>query len=928
MLAILLVLSGVLRLSLAVVTLQIPLQDQLPLIARLNQAYYWTFSADSFSTSTNEPVVYSSSTLPRWLSFDGSSRTFHGTPTSSDEGTPQITLWASDGISNVSCTFTICASSFPSPLMKIPLDQQFSSVVTNPSLSSVFSLAENSALATGNPSLRVPPGWSFSVGLDEDTFTSPNSLYYYAILSDGGPLPDWVEFNPNTVTFDGHAPHSDALPTPYKLPIAIHASDQAQYSAQVTYFDIVIADHELSANSSLPTLNITASSPFNITLASSADFSGILVDGNPIQTSNITSLSVDVSSYANWLSYDEPSRTLYGQLPANFQLPNNAEPTLPAAVSTNFNQTVLTNVSLNLVSSYFSETDLGDIEANPGSSVTFSLKQFVRNISDPADANTTASYFPSDARNYLAFDAGTSLLTGRIPSNSSIAETVVTFAAYSATSHSTSHAILRIVSPENTKAKSDAGKAAVTERVKIILAVVFGIIGLILVLGLLLALVRHYSKVRDSAVTGEEGTRAWTDDERKWYGLDPKTHPNTAKESLEYMPRSYVSTSQQLVQEKFGLGLQRLTPSASLSRVAGAPSRLMKKGDFLGKIKQTARIVSDKYRRKPVRPVISRPMGLAKDEEHTHVDGLPFEGDFNDIIRQVSEHNIPDHRVFYRPVNTLPSFTMSSSPSISTADRSIPRRRADFAPPRPSPIPQQPAPAVTRQTDDKSTIRASVQSEQSAISEQTLPEENVVAHLKPFTHSARVPVPKSASTSANGSGGLEAGKRIVSQTANLLSPNGIDGRASVEDLRLGMHYVRSLGEGDSTKVRSTSDKSFVSLMSSNLGRGPNGETRSRILVRVGERFKFRVPLESLEHARKRLQAKTMTGHALPEFLDVELKGHDGPNSRRVVEFSGLPRTADVGEIQVGIFVFNSNDCLAQVVVEVLGKNKRSPPMTA
>ncbi len=53
--------------------------------------------ADTFSDPENDPLTYSASNMPGWLSFDGTTRTFSGTPTA--EGTHYITVTASDAVS-------------------------------------------------------------------------------------------------------------------------------------------------------------------------------------------------------------------------------------------------------------------------------------------------------------------------------------------------------------------------------------------------------------------------------------------------------------------------------------------------------------------------------------------------------------------------------------------------------------------------------------------------------------------------------------------------------------------------------------------------------------------------------------------------------------------------------------------------------------
>jgi len=70
-----------------------------------------TFASDAFtdidSTLTYTATLADGSPLPAWLSFDGSTRTFSGTPTNADAGTLTIKVTASDSSLSVSDSFTL-----------------------------------------------------------------------------------------------------------------------------------------------------------------------------------------------------------------------------------------------------------------------------------------------------------------------------------------------------------------------------------------------------------------------------------------------------------------------------------------------------------------------------------------------------------------------------------------------------------------------------------------------------------------------------------------------------------------------------------------------------------------------------------------------------------------------------------------------------
>ena len=62
-------------------------------------------------------------------------------------------------------------------------------------------------------------------------------------------------------------------------------------------------------------------------------------------------------------------------------------------------------------------------------------------------------------------------------------------------------------------------------------------------------------------------------------------------------------------------------------------------------------------------------------------------------------------------------------------------------------------------------------------------------------------------------------------------------------------------------------------------------------------------------------------------MQVELKGFGGKSDeKKSVEFFGVPTEGDIGELHVGVFNVEGGECLARVVVEVVARGKKTPPM--
>ena len=99
-------------------------ENQAPIVANSipNQSttagvgYNFPFAQNTFSDPDGDALVYTASlangsALPLWLSFDGPSRTFSGTPGPTDVGTVEIRVTASDGSLSISDQFNLSVAS-------------------------------------------------------------------------------------------------------------------------------------------------------------------------------------------------------------------------------------------------------------------------------------------------------------------------------------------------------------------------------------------------------------------------------------------------------------------------------------------------------------------------------------------------------------------------------------------------------------------------------------------------------------------------------------------------------------------------------------------------------------------------------------------------------------------------------------------------
>lgn len=453
-----------------------PIEGQLPLIARIDQPYSWSFSPSTFAS----PGV-SAERLPSWLSLNNF--TFSGTPSANDEGSNDVIL-SSGGTSD---EFSICVTHFPAPVLQVPLEKQF--ISGNPSFSSVFFLNPNSALAGPRPAVRVPLHWSFSIGLDGGTFSNPGGeLFYYALQANGSSIPPWLTFNGDTITFDGVAKAQEGD----RFELMLIASDQAGYSAEQLPFDLIIASHELSYVSTpvLP-INVTQGEDVNFNFQDNDwVFEGIRLDNSSIHADNISSIQVDTSGLS-WLDYN--SFTLHGSSSdsgASYMLPINL---------TALNQTLLTNISLVVYPSYFSASELPNELVDPGSEFSFSLDSYLSQDHQLQghDIDISASFSPNTTSSFLSFSDNT--IEGSVPMNPGSSHANVTFTAYDHTLHISSHASLYISFRD---ASNDAASLSSNEHKQSILGIGVGVsvIAGIVLLALLMAAIRKWCRVRDTVV--------------------------------------------------------------------------------------------------------------------------------------------------------------------------------------------------------------------------------------------------------------------------------------------------------------------------------------------------------------------------------------------------------------------------------------------
>ena len=285
-----LVLVSLFAFSSAAPTLNYPIQDQLPLVARIDKAYSWSIYQDTFTT-TSGSLNYTTSALPAWLSFDPVSLAFYGSPGTSDAGEITITVSATDGTVTED-SFTILVTNNDGPGVHRGFDTQ----IGNPALHNF-----NTATALpSNDGVLLHPYYSFSMGFQQSTFRPgydavKRDIFYSAYLRGMTELPSWLNFDNRTVTFSGVAPNEGTYT------VVVTGSDYWGYSAIQNGFTIQVSTAYVDVPEHAGVGNITTVAGTNVDFK--LDLSSVNVNGDKVADSSDLDVSVDLEGM-EWLTFD------------------------------------------------------------------------------------------------------------------------------------------------------------------------------------------------------------------------------------------------------------------------------------------------------------------------------------------------------------------------------------------------------------------------------------------------------------------------------------------------------------------------------------------------------------------------------------------------------------------------------------------------
>ena len=279
----------------ALPSVNLPINAQVPPVARVSKSFNFTFSESTFVSSASS-INYALSSSARWLNLDSPSRTLSGTPNPEDAGSVTANLVATDDTGSTSMLVTLVVSAELGPGLGAPLENQLSAHGPSSSADS-FILLHSS---------------SISLAFLPDTFTNTNDkTTYYAICANNTPLPSWLSFNPIDLAFSGTTPESTSpVELSQTFGIKLIASDVVGFAGAIATFEFVIKSHLFTFGKNSHTLNVMPGKPFNYT-GLQAD---LLFDGVPIKPSDLAQVTAQTPP---WIIFDMKTLALLGTAPVS-----------------------------------------------------------------------------------------------------------------------------------------------------------------------------------------------------------------------------------------------------------------------------------------------------------------------------------------------------------------------------------------------------------------------------------------------------------------------------------------------------------------------------------------------------------------------------------------------------------------------------------
>ncbi|GIZ43397.1 hypothetical protein CKM354_000662500 [Cercospora kikuchii] len=376
-----------------------PFNSQVPTVARVGQRYSFQISDSAFAPESST-YVYSISQQPAWLTIDSATRTLQGTPGTSDAGPETFVLTAADGSGAAQMSCTLVVSVDPAPRLVGDISEQ---------------LSETANLSSSMPPVvTLLPSTPFKFDFEQESFIDivQRQLYYYATLADHTPLPSWLKFDAEKLTFSGNAPDLSAFPQSWVINLI--ASDVPGFSGSTASFTIAVGTQQLVFVPEEQELNITAGKAVNITTLQSELFR----NNANLSPGNLRSAVADAPS---WLAFDSSTLVITGKAPEDFETGN-----ITITVTDELGNTAMSVINLIAGNSSFFNGQIGTLLAQAGKRFSYHLDDSLFNEQD-----LVISVELPTAATWLKFDDENRELTGMVPSSAQAATLRATITARS-----------------------------------------------------------------------------------------------------------------------------------------------------------------------------------------------------------------------------------------------------------------------------------------------------------------------------------------------------------------------------------------------------------------------------------------------------------------------------------------------------------------
>ncbi|RYP53041.1 hypothetical protein DL768_001896 [Monosporascus sp. mg162] len=426
-----------------------PLNSQLPPVARAAEPFSFVFSPLTFSSPYQ--ITYSLRGAPAWLSVDSDARRLFGTPggeyNGDDRDKPVVSvpfeLVARDATGAVAANAMLVVSRNRAPAVEVPLAEQIAAM----------------GAYSAPSSLLLYPSRAFSFAFAKGTFRASDdevsTLNYYAVSGDNAPLPSWVSFDAETLTFSGTTPPFESLvQPPQTFGFQLVASDVVGFSSASVPFSIVVGNHELTVDEAVVKLNATHGKPF--------EYAGLpetlKIDKRPLSPEEVT--SIEALGLPEWLGFDTETWKLSGTPDATAELSN-----VTIALADKYADTLNVTLMIEMNTKIF-VSDLPDIYVITGGDLSFDLKRY---LFDPQGIDIYVESQPESP--WISLDSASKKLSGTAPeprAGAYATDITVTFKA--ALKHSndtdTRTMVLHVVDPSATGPTPEPSTAPAPEDVE------------------------------------------------------------------------------------------------------------------------------------------------------------------------------------------------------------------------------------------------------------------------------------------------------------------------------------------------------------------------------------------------------------------------------------------------------------------------------